>query len=159
MKPEDMLKCRVHGDFHLGQVLRARGDFYVIDFEGEPVRARNARTAKQSPLKDVAGLFRSLNYAVYSALFALNDRRRLNDDVYAALERVLPAWSRRLEKTIMAEYAAVTGRPVTPARRMLLAAYKLEKALYELNYEINNRPGWLAIPARGIGDCLAELLP
>jgi len=159
LKPEGLLKCRVHGDFHLGQVLRAGSDFYIIDFEGEPLRDRDARRAKQSPLKDVAGLCRSLNYAIYAALFAWRDRAQPSAVVYRWQERTLPAWGRRLEETFLAEYGAATGRPMSPAGRQLLAAHKLEKALYELDYEINNRPGWLPIPARGIGDCLAELLP
>ncbi|MBN2431800.1 MAG: phosphotransferase [Acidobacteria bacterium] len=159
LQPEGLLKCRVHGDFHLGQVLRAGSDFYIIDFEGEPLRDRDERRAKQSPLKDVAGLCRSLNYAIYAALFAWRDRARPSAVVYHSLERTLPVWGLHLEETFLAEYGAATGRPATPARRMLLAAHKLEKALYELDYEINNRPGWLPIPARGIGDCLDELLP
>jgi maltose alpha-D-glucosyltransferase/alpha-amylase len=159
LKPEGLLRCRVHGDFHLGQVLRAGDDFYVIDFEGEPLRARTARTAKHSPLKDVAGLFRSFNYAAYAALFAFRERLFPPDSMVHALEGALLGWCRRLEEKFLKDYVAAAGRPVSPAGRMLLAAYKLEKALYELDYEINNRPDWLPIPARGIGDCLAELLP
>ncbi|HTV15912.1 MAG TPA: maltose alpha-D-glucosyltransferase [Acidobacteriaceae bacterium] len=143
---------RIHGDFHLGQVLRSKGDFVILDFEGEPARSLAERRAKHSPLKDVAGMLRSFSYAAYAALTRYTSRR---PEDYGQLE----SWARLWEASVSGEFLraycdAVAGRPIVPTARRdfdaLLDLYMLDKALYELVYELNNRPAWIRIPLHGI---------
>jgi maltose alpha-D-glucosyltransferase / alpha-amylase len=145
-------RTRVHGDYHLGQVLRVRGDYILLDFEGEPARPLQERRAKQSALKDVAGMLRSYSYAAYAAL--LNHVARRPDDV----TRVEP-WARLWERSTGAEFVrgyretagAAAFLPSSPQRfGALLHAYLLDKALYELQYELDSRPGWIRIPLWGL---------
>ena len=145
-------RIRIHGDYHLGQVLRAKNDFVLLDFEGEPARSLEERRRKQSPLKDVAGMLRSFSYAAYSALDLVQQRR---PDSARALE----PWARLWEKAVCTVFlnaykqttAADPGLLPEPAQaQALLNAYLLEKALYELLYELNNRPTWVRIPLSGI---------
>ena len=145
-------RIRIHGDYHLGQVLRARGDYVILDFEGEPARPLAERRAKQSPLKDVAGMLRSFSYAAYAALDRFAQRRpgtaeRLEPWAQlwqnAAATEFLTAW-----RTTIAANPSLTPEPLQAHR--LLNAYLLEKALYELLYELNNRPTWVRIPLAGI---------
>ena len=145
-------RTRVHGDYHLGQVLRVRTDYVIIDFEGEPARPLAERRTKQSPLKDVAGMLRSFGYAANVSL--MNYTARRPDD----LSRIEP-WSRLWERAAVAEFLRayreaaqnVTFLPSDAgAFRKLLDAYILDKALYELLYELNNRPTWVRIPLVGI---------
>jgi maltose alpha-D-glucosyltransferase / alpha-amylase len=149
-------KTRVHGDYHLGQVLWAEGDFYILDFEGEPARPIAQRREKQSPLKDVAGMLRSFSYAAYAGLFNHVISR---PDQFVQLE----PWARLWEKWASAEflqgYLAAAGNamfiPAEPSQRdALLQLFVIDKALYELNYELNNRPEWVRIPVRGILELL-----
>jgi maltose alpha-D-glucosyltransferase/alpha-amylase len=146
------LRTRIHGDYHLGQVLRYRSDFIILDFEGEPARSLAERRAKQSPMKDVAGMLRSFSYAAYATL--MNYTARRPDD----LGRMMP-WAKVWERSVSAEFlrayrATSLGSPHVPAGssefRKLLDAYLLDKALYELLYELNNRPTWVRIPLEGI---------
>ena len=146
------LRTRVHGDYHLGQVLRAKGDFVLLDFEGEPARPLAERRAKQSPMKDVAGMLRSFSYAAYAAL-ARSTQRRPQD--YDQLE----PWARLWEAAVSAEFLdsyrnVAAGGTIVPAEEtsftQLLDVYLLDKALYELVYELNNRPAWVRIPLSGI---------
>ncbi len=150
------LRTRVHGDYHLGQVLRTEEDFVVLDFEGEPARPLAERRAKQSPLKDVAGILRSYSYAAHAALFAFTVH---SPDDYAPLEPWAEAWEHWASDAFLEEYRAtldgamVTGGPVLPAGadfRTLLCAFVLDKAFYELAYELNSRPDWVRIPLTGI---------
>ncbi len=143
---------RIHGDYHLGQVLRSRGDFVILDFEGEPARPLAERRARQSPLKDVAGMLRSFSYAAYVALTRYTSRR---PEDFSQLE----SWARLWEVSASGEFLRayreiVDGSPIVPASRegfdSLLAIYMLDKALYELVYELNNRPAWIRIPLHGI---------
>jgi maltose alpha-D-glucosyltransferase/alpha-amylase len=164
-------RIRIHGDYHLGQTLRiggvmqdeARvletdaGDFVILDFEGEPARPIEERRRKQSPLKDAAGMIRSFSYAAFSALdhfIAAKD-----GDLQAADRHNLAAWVRWWQSAASAEFLrayknAIAANPaLLPApegSQVLLNAYLLEKALYELLYELNNRPAWLRIPMIGI---------
>jgi trehalose synthase-fused probable maltokinase len=151
-------KIRVHGDYHLGQVLWAEGDFYILDFEGEPARPLDERRRKQSPLKDVAGMLRSFSYAAHAGLFA-----------YAAgrpeeLERLEPwarIWQTWASASFLTGYFRAAGNalflPAEPTqRRQLLRLFVLDKALYEMNYELNNRPDWVRIPLRGILDLMSS---
>jgi maltose alpha-D-glucosyltransferase/alpha-amylase len=145
-------KIRVHGDYHLGQVLWSEGDFYILDFEGEPAKPILQRRAKQSPLKDVAGMLRSYSYAASAGLFAFTTGR---PDVMEHLSRWADVWDRWTTATFLREYfAEVAGAlfvPPNPAQRdELLRLFVLEKGFYELNYEVNHRPDWLRIPLSGI---------
>jgi maltose alpha-D-glucosyltransferase/alpha-amylase len=146
------MRIRIHGDYHLGQVLRTEEDFVILDFEGEPARPIAERRAKQSPLKDVAGMMRSFSYAAYAALFAYTVH---TPDSYAALEPWADAWRHWAAGAFWDGYtAAIDGSPLLPrdaaVRQALLSAFMLEKALYELRYELNHRPEWVRIPLVGI---------
>jgi maltose alpha-D-glucosyltransferase/alpha-amylase len=149
-------KIRVHGDYHLGQVLWSEGDFYILDFEGEPARPLEERRLKQSPLKDVAGMLRSFGYAAYAGLFAFVSSRRSE---YARLEAWARVWQLSVSAAFLGTYFDLVADslflpPVEEDRDALLRLFVLEKALYELNYELNNRPDWARIPLRGILDLL-----
>jgi maltose alpha-D-glucosyltransferase/alpha-amylase len=149
-------RIRIHGDYHLGQTLRAKADFVILDFEGEPARTLPERRAKQSPLKDVAGMLRSFSYAAYAGLSAFTQRRPPHG---AGDARALDAWTQlwlnaasgeflRAYKMAIAEMPRLIPEP--GQAQVLLNAYLLEKALYELLYELNNRPAWVRIPLTGI---------
>ena len=154
-------RIRIHGDFHLGQTLRTRatwanksGDFVVIDFEGEPARSIEERRRKQSPLKDVAGMMRSFSYAAYTAanqVLAGNENEKDRER--------LTGWAQCWQDAASAEFLWAYGEtaarngdllPDPAAAQVLLEAYLLEKALYEVLYELNHRPEWLRIPISGI---------
>jgi maltose alpha-D-glucosyltransferase / alpha-amylase len=145
-------KIRCHGDYHLGQVLWVDNDFVILDFEGEPTRPVEERRAKQSPLKDVAGMLRSFHYAAYAGLFAFTKDRPWD------FERLVPWaewWYRWSAAGFLRAYHAAAGDAAfLPASRgdlaALLDSFMLEKAFYELSYELNNRPDWVRIPLRGI---------
>jgi maltose alpha-D-glucosyltransferase/alpha-amylase len=152
VQPEAGQRIRIHGDYHLGQTLRTHdGDFVLIDFEGEPARGMQERKRKQSPLKDVAGMVRSFSYAAAAALMEFEQTHEASDDA----SRRMAAWEKAAVEAFLARYrAAISERaellPVQGQADALLDAYVLEKALYELVYELNHRPAWLAIPLRGI---------
>jgi maltose alpha-D-glucosyltransferase/alpha-amylase len=148
------LRIRCHGDYHLGQVLFTGSDFVIIDFEGEPARPITERRIKRSALRDVAGMLRSFHYAASAALV---DRRRSGAaaSVLAELEHWAEFWQRWVGAEFLKSYLreAAEGRFVPGSRgelRVLLGALLLEKAVYELSYELNNRPEWVEIPLRGI---------
>ena len=147
---EATLKSRYHGDYHLGQVLLNKLDFLIIDFEGEPARSFDQRRAKHSPLKDVAGMLRSFDYARWTAL-----RQALEGHVdYERLAPHAEDWVARVRRAFLGAYEeAVRGSELYDdlgGVQDLLALFELEKALYELRYELNNRPGWVGIPLTGI---------
>ncbi|MGH9372682.1 MAG: putative maltokinase, partial [Vicinamibacterales bacterium] len=149
-------KIRVHGDYHLGQVLWAEGDFFILDFEGEPARPIEQRRLKQSPLKDVAGMLRSFSYAAYAGLFAHASTR---PGQFGQLEPWARIWQTWATAAFLKGYLATAGGapfiPSAPSQRdALLQLFLLDKALYELNYELNNRPEWIRIPLKGILDIL-----
>jgi maltose alpha-D-glucosyltransferase/alpha-amylase len=149
---DGLMKIRCHGDYHLGQVLRVENDFVILDFEGEPTRSVEERRAKQSPLKDVAGMVRSYHYAAYAGLFEYT-----RDDP-ADFERLDPwadLWFQWVAAAFLREYRAAAGEAAFLPRdprtfAALLDAFMLDKAFYELLYELNNRPDWVRIPLRGI---------
>lgn len=160
-RPSGGLRIRVHGDYHLGQVLDAGRDFAIIDFEGEPGRPIAERRMKQSPLVDVAGMLRSFSYAAAGTLV----RRAGGGDVGAAtvarLEPWVEAWTAWVSASFLAGYRATVGAaPMLPPDddgwAVLLDAFLLQKALYELDYELNNRPAWVGIPLQGIVGLLRE---
>jgi len=170
----NVLRMRPHGDYHLGQVLWTGDDFRIIDFEGEPGRPLSQRRFKRSPLRDVAGMLRSLRYA---AAAALRDGRRRPEDV-ARLESWARAWAsgvsaaflrgyvERLEPVRAIERLApapasvrtVDGRilPRTDGDlELLVEFFLLEKCVYEIGYELDNRPAWIEIPLQGLLELLA----
>jgi maltose alpha-D-glucosyltransferase/alpha-amylase len=145
-------RIRIHGDYHLGQLLRARTDFLIVDFEGEPSRPLEARRQKQSPLRDVAGMLRSFSYAARSALATFAQRY---PEKYPTLELWATAWENAASNAFLAGYRDAltlipTLIPDAANADIMLSALLLEKALYELLYELNNRPTWLSIPLSGL---------
>lgn len=145
-------RIRCHGDYHLGQVLRRGRDWCLIDFEGEPLRPMSERQQKHSPLKDVAGMLRSLAYA---AMHTLHCRQETLAEEQAYLTERLLAWQEWTQAAFLHGYLArAAGASFLPAREkhleLLLTSFLLNKALYETEYELNNRPDWLSIPLEGI---------
>ncbi|MGH9631520.1 MAG: phosphotransferase, partial [Bryobacteraceae bacterium] len=149
------MRIRHHGDFHLGQVLYTGKDFIIIDFEGEPARALSERRLKRSPLRDPAGMLRSFQYAAYAALFGQVPGVTPTPESLPALEAWASFWTAWVSAVYLRGYLAVAGKaPYMPKTqdglRVLLDAYTLEKAVYEIGYELNNRPAWVRIPLHGI---------
>ncbi|WP_437756576.1 maltose alpha-D-glucosyltransferase [Sorangium sp. So ce1389] len=159
----DVTRIRTHGDFHLGQVLSTGDDFILIDFEGEPARPLSERRYKRGPLRDVSGMLRSFDYA---GAAALRDGRLRPEDV-TVLKPWTDAWVAWVSASYLAGYLETIARaqasaearsdetaPFVPASDadtvLLLDFYMLEKVIYELGYELNNRPDWLDIPLRGL---------
>jgi maltose alpha-D-glucosyltransferase/alpha-amylase len=157
-KKVNAVKIRIHGDYHLGQVLFTGKDFVILDFEGEPARSYSERRLKRSPLRDVAGMLRSFHYAAYGGLF-LKEQLRKED-----VPKLLPfaeQWYHYVSGFFMHAYLqTVRGSEFIPEDKedlnMLLQTYLLEKAIYELNYELNNRPDWVLIPLRGISTIMEK---
>jgi maltose alpha-D-glucosyltransferase / alpha-amylase len=165
------VKIRIHGDYHLGQVLVTRNDFVIIDFEGEPGNSLEQRRAKHSPLRDVAGMMRSFGYVQQSALRSVAH----NEAEAARLAPLARGWELEVRAAFLSAYdgagdaaargaaargaaargAAARGAALYDALQPgqgLLGLFELEKALYELRYELGNRPSWVGIPLQGILD-------
>jgi maltose alpha-D-glucosyltransferase/alpha-amylase len=145
-------KTRVHGDYHLGQVLWADGDYVIIDFEGEPTRTVEERRAKFSPVRDVAGMLRSYHYAAYAGLFAYTKDRPADFD---RLRPWADVWFQWVSAAFLRSYLEAASDAAFVPRdpkefAALLDAFTLAKALYELVYELNNRPDWVRIPLGGV---------
>ncbi len=150
-------KTRHHGDYHLGQVLNSGSDFVIIDYEGEPLRSLEERRRKRSPLRDVAGMLRSFHYAAHSALNTAEGSRE-------SLTPWAEAWTSLTSETFLEGWREATaGAPFVPEKLenfdRLLTGFLLEKAAYEVNYELNNRPDWLAIPVRGLAGLVNTATP
>jgi maltose alpha-D-glucosyltransferase/alpha-amylase len=151
-----MVKTRVHGDYHLGQVLTVKNDYYFLDFEGEPGRTREERRQKLSPLKNVAGMLRSFSYAAHSGFLQFAERRAVAHDVLKPWVEYWEAWSCA---AFLRDYLETAGKasflPQDSAEmEQALNSFLLEKACYELLYELNNRPAWVRIPLAGIAALL-----
>ena len=148
-------KTRIHGDYHLGQVLLVQNDFVITDFEGEPSRPLAERARKQSPLKDVAGMLRSFDYARSAALFNFATER---GDVRERVEAAGRHWRVQAAHAFVDGYDEIVRAAGLASPRGeaggLLELFVLEKALYELAYEADNRPDWLGIPLDGLLDIL-----
>jgi len=149
---------RIHGDYHLGQVLFTGSDFVIIDFEGEPARPLAERRKKRSPLQDVAGMLRSFHYAAYAPLLHDNGKK-LPHEPLQDLGNWAQYWQRWVSATFLKTYLEVSGNSnFIPKDReelaLLLDLYLLDKAVYELGYELNNRPSWVRIPLDGISQLL-----
>lgn len=152
----DSCKIRIHGDYHLGQVLFTGKDFMIIDFEGEPARPLSERRLKRSPFRDVAGMIRSFDYAVWTSY---RKRIVLRPELAPVLEPLVEPLYRVLSASFLQAYLERAGSAeFIPTDRkkveILLESFLLEKAVYEIRYEMDNRPDWLAIPLRGIRDVL-----
>jgi maltose alpha-D-glucosyltransferase/alpha-amylase len=149
-------KIRIHGDYHLGQLLYTGKDFVILDFEGEPARPLSDRKMKRSALRDVAGMMRSFQYAAYAALWQPAMRK---EDV-PFLERWADFWYRQTSSLFVQSYFNTTRSaifiPNSEDLQIMLQAYLLDKAVYEIAYELNNRPAWVIIPIRGIKHILQE---
>ncbi|MEL6143687.1 MAG: hypothetical protein AAFU67_18960, partial [Bacteroidota bacterium] len=148
--PIDMI--RIHADYHLGQVLYNNSDFYIIDFEGEPLLSIPERRRKRPSFKDVAGMIRSFHYAAQGQLL-LNPK--YTDEERKMLTPWGELWFRHIRHAFLQNYMAVTaGTTFVPKdavdREDLLDFFILEKAIYEVAYELNSRPTWLSIPLRGV---------
>jgi maltose alpha-D-glucosyltransferase/alpha-amylase len=149
------MRIRCHGDYHLGQVLCTGKDFVIIDFEGEPAHSLSERRIKRSPLRDAAGMLRSFHYASYAALFSQQSTGLAHPEDLPHLERWLGSWCVTVSVTFLKAYLKSMSQgnilPQAPRElQILLDAYLLEKVVYELGYELNNRPDWARIPIRGI---------
>jgi maltose alpha-D-glucosyltransferase / alpha-amylase len=157
----DVVKIRIHGDFHLGQVLFTGKDFVITDFEGEPARSYSERRLKRSPLRDVAGMIRSFHYAAYGGLFLDN---QIRDEDISKLIPYAEQWYHYMSGFFMKAYLeTVKGSAFIPKSKedmnTLMTTFLLEKAIYELNYELNNRPNWVIIPLRGIKSLIGSSKP
>jgi maltose alpha-D-glucosyltransferase/alpha-amylase len=157
--PIHALRTRIHGDYHLGQVLYTGSDFVIIDFEGEPARPLSERRLKRSPLQDVAGMLRSFHYAAYAPLLASTGTVKIDESNKQNLDCWAEAWAKWVGDRFLTDYLKAAGGaaflPPTRAGIMaLLQLHVLEKAVYELGYELNNRPEWIAIPLHGISKVL-----
>jgi maltose alpha-D-glucosyltransferase / alpha-amylase len=157
----DTERIRTHGDYHLGQLLFNGKDFLILDFEGEPNRPVSERRLKRSPLRDVASMLRSFHYAVAFALMRERERAVHAAPELDALDRWGRFWHTWVGVSFLHGYLeAAEGTSLIPAddavKQLMLDAYLLEKALYELGYELANRPAWVRIPVEGILDLLGE---
>jgi maltose alpha-D-glucosyltransferase/alpha-amylase len=145
------MRIRVHGDYHLGQVLRAEEDFVILDFEGEPGRTLAERRAKTSPLKDVAGMLRSFHYAARAALIAFEHTSPVSGEQLAPWAST---WQHWVSRAFLSAYReTMADSPVLPPGTsfdQLLDGLIIDKALYELAYELNNRPDWARIPLHAL---------
>jgi len=149
------MRLRVHGDYHLGQVLHTGKDFLIIDFEGEPARSLSERRLKRTPIRDVAGMLRSFNYAAFAALYHQLEKGAIHPEAAGRLEPWARFWSYWVSVIFLGAYLgrARSGQflPASDAElKILLEVNLLNKATYELGYELNNRPTWLKIPLEGI---------
>jgi trehalose synthase-fused probable maltokinase len=150
-------RIRVHGDYHLGQILVNDDDFYILDFEGEPESTIRDRKVKQPPLKDVAGLFRSFHYAIYATIF-----NNITDHYKASQEDLFKAGEilyRYITGLFLGTYVTETQNAnlnlgYNQERIFILKYCLLEKAVYELGYELNSRPQWAVIPLKGISNII-----
>jgi maltose alpha-D-glucosyltransferase / alpha-amylase len=145
-------KTRLHGDYHLGQVIVVKNDFFIVDFEGEPSRSLAARRAKSSPLRDVAGMIRSFDYAAVTAVRQLAETRAAAEP---RMVQLAESWRQRAVDGFRAAYRkTMRGCAAYPASkkeaRQMTAFFTLEKAVYEVSYELANRPQWVDIPLGGI---------
>lgn len=151
-------KIRIHGDFHLGQVLFTGKDFMIIDFEGEPAKSIGERSLKRSPVRDVAGMARSFHYAAYTGLFK-HPLVRAED--ISTLEPWVRLWYTHISAIFLDSYLLTTqGASFLPKDKedfnILFDVFILGKALYEIGYEVNNRPDWISIPLKGIKYILTD---
>jgi maltose alpha-D-glucosyltransferase/alpha-amylase len=153
------LRTRIHGDYHLGQVMYDGSDYVILDFEGEPESSIKDRKIKHSPLKDVAGMLRSFHYAVSAKLYFSDEALDLSVE---KIESAVSNWYQEVTQAYMNSYwqsmegALVFGVEQSELQ-FLLQFHLLEKAVYELGYELNARPSWVKIPLRGIQEVMKNI--
>jgi len=151
-------KTRFHGDFHLGQVLVVKNDFFIVDFEGEPARPLAERRRKSSPLRDVAGMIRSFDYASVTAVRHLAEARPAAEP---RMVQLAEAWRHRAVDGFRAAYRKTmrgcVAYPANKTQGRMMAFFTLEKAIHEVSYELANRPGWVDIPLKGVLGILARV--
>lgn len=145
-------KIRIHGDYHLGQVLNTGDDFMIIDFEGEPVRSPGERRLKYPAMRDVAGMLRSFHYAVYSVFF---QRSKIHPDDASVMRLWIEPWYYYITGAFLNSYLeTIKGYDIVPEEKdelnILLNVFLIDKSIYEIGYELNNRPDWVIIPMHGI---------
>ncbi len=150
-----IVRIRTHGDLHLGQVLYTGKDFIIIDFEGEPARPLTERRRKRPGLRDVAGMLRSFHYAAFGTLLEETRSGALGGRDFASMEPWAKLWQEWTSWAFLKAYLETAGEsPIVPSDpaelKALLDAFVLDKAIYELGYELNNRPDWVTIPLHGI---------
>jgi maltose alpha-D-glucosyltransferase/alpha-amylase len=148
-------RIRVHGDYHLGQVLHTGKDVFIIDFEGEPARTPADRRRRRSPFADVAGMLRSFQYAVNGVLMGDVPGARVRPEDVAALEPWAAIWYAWVGASFLGAYLeSIEPADLLPrdaeSLELLLDVHLIEKSLYEVGYELNNRPTWVRIPLRGL---------
>lgn len=149
-------RIRVHGDYHLGQILVQDDDFFILDFEGEPESTIRDRQVKQPPMKDVAGLFRSLHYAIYATIFNNQDKyKQSQEELFKAAELMYGYFTGIFLGSYTYEVQeANLNIGYSQERNFILKYCLLEKAIYELGYELNSRPTWAIIPLKGISNLI-----
>jgi len=150
------LRIRTHGDLHLGQVLVAGADVQIIDFEGEPKKSMAQRRSKTSPLRDVAGMIRSFDYAA-AQIARLVRRNAPGAEGEARAADLLHRFRSEAQAAMLAGYAEATSDRLPPIDQELLDLFVLEKAAYEVGYEAANRPDWLDVPLRGLARIAARM--
>ena len=163
-RPFNATRIREHGDYHLGQVLYTGKEFFIIDFEGEPALSISERRLKRSPLQDVAGMVRSFHYAAYAALLKQIERGAPVDGQLQQMISWARFWARWVSAIFYKSYlkaaAGATFLPPTDSDlQMMTEVFLLRKAIYELGYELNNRPDWVKIPLQGILELMADSNP
>ncbi|MBE0424332.1 MAG: trehalose synthase [Lutibacter sp.] len=151
-------RIRIHGDYHLGQILIQNDDFYILDFEGEPESNIRDRQVKQPPIKDVAGLFRSFHYAIYATIFNNGDKyKQTQEELFEAAELLYAYFMGIFMGTYVEEVQnANLNIGYNQERNFILEYCLLEKAIYELGYELNSRPSWAIIPLKGISNFIND---
>jgi trehalose synthase-fused probable maltokinase len=159
-QPIRATRTRIHGDYHLGQVLYTGSDFVIIDFEGEPARPLAERRIKRSPLQDVAGMLRSFHYAAFAPLLTAEHGEAVSGKKLVALGAWAEAWNAAVADRFLTSYFEAAGAAAylpqsREETRVLLELHLLEKAVYELGYELNNRPSWVGIPLQGVSRLLS----
>jgi maltose alpha-D-glucosyltransferase/alpha-amylase len=159
-RPLESMRIRIHGDYHLGQVLYNGSDYIILDFEGEPESSIGARKIRHSPMKDVAGMLRSFHYAVSAKFYFSNEIQEIPG---AAIEDAAQHWYNTVSHTYLQQYFDTFGTSNIigtdkSEHLFLLQLHLLEKAVYELGYEFNGRPQWVKIPLKGIEQVVKEIL-
>jgi maltose alpha-D-glucosyltransferase/alpha-amylase len=160
-QPINAVRIRTHGDFHLGQLLYTGKDFVVTDFEGEPLHPLSERRMKRSPLRDVAGMLRSFHYAAHAPLVVREDSHSvIREKDVEILRWWARFWYAHVGGAFLEGYFSIINRDLLPDdpdhTRIILDSYMIEKAIYEVGYELNNRPEWLAVPLGGVLELVEE---
>ncbi|HEY3777700.1 MAG TPA: maltose alpha-D-glucosyltransferase [Rhizomicrobium sp.] len=148
------LRTRIHGDLHLGQVLVCGGDVSIIDFEGEPLKPLAERRSKRSPMRDVAGMIRSFDYA--AGIIERERKLAAGAPGQVRAAELLKQFRAEAERRFFDAYGEGRGRPLDSGEREIVTAFAIEKAAYEIVYEVNNRPDWVDIPLRGLAQYLQQ---